>query len=51
MGKRAMTVAQTPEWIPHSVLVIGLAFLVMEIAAHIARKSRDFQRGMRKTSG
>lgn len=51
MGKKAMTVLQTPEWIPHSVLVIGLAFLIPEIIAHIVKKSRDFQRGARKVNG
>jgi len=45
MGYRAMSVTQTPEWIPQSILVVGLAFLIIEIVALIARKSRDFQRG------
>lgn len=44
-GYRAMSVTQTPEWIPQSILVVGLAFLIIEIVALIARKSRDFQKG------
>lgn len=38
---RAVSVLDTPEWIPQSVMVLGLAVLLLQLAAWIVGRVRD----------